>query len=167
MRTDRSSDRPPVPVMRTDLGDGWYLVSDPADPYNADDPERTLIRVEGPGGIVARFPFDQRYAALAALGIRRRRHVIRERPGPGRRIAPESILKWVLDDLKAGRRPTRARCAGELGVNESTIQRTLEDVPTTFTDVYRALRTAATVVLDDEDRQRRASRGQVRPRSSR
>lgn len=121
--------KPIHPILRTPLGEGWYLVSDPADLLDEDNPEATLIRLEGPGATDARFPFDRRYEAMAALGIRRKRRWPRRRPGPDptdwhRRLAP------TIEALYRQRRraPLQREVAAELHVDERTLATWLREL---------------------------------------
>lgn len=138
--------------MRTPLGDGWYLVTD--DALLADPPDRKAIavayaepddriRLEGPNGLVASFPFGERHGALKALGIKRKRTVIRKPPGPAPKASRDEIVRtikflWVTRH----RRPTQEETAEELGVTTRTVAAQHAGVPwrTLVTNALRDLR---------------------------
>ncbi len=126
------SDKRPTgwfPRVRTDLGDGWYLVSDPADVLDEDSPESTLIRLEGPGGVVVRFPFDQRYEALPAIGVRRKRRKLRRKPGPDPTEWHKRLAPTIAELYRSQRRvPSQRKVAEALHVSERTLARWLAEL---------------------------------------
>jgi hypothetical protein len=121
---------PAIPEIRTDLGDGWTLVSSPLVGDEGDDPEDWRFRIEGPHGIVATVPYRDRYSALATLGIRRKRNLgPRAKPGPkpGTALPLLEVAAevWRLCDGEGG--PTQVQTATALGVDVATVRRALPD----------------------------------------
>ncbi len=115
--------------MRKHLGDGWDLVT--ADVLMTDssvsalrkhfeNPDATLVRLEGPDGVVVMFPFENWASAYRLVGLKARLS-IREKPGPSPTFAwwraSEAIYQLEDDEKK----PTQARTAEALGIAVRTL----------------------------------------------
>ena len=138
--------------MRTPLVDGWFLVTDDVllqDPPNVAalrahfaDPDAWLVRLEGPGNMIATFPFENYEEALSVLRIPRR-PLLRKKPGPTPRVTLQAIGAAIdrLAGDDATSEPKQKDVADALGTSVRYLAAQHEGVPwRVVVDARRALR---------------------------
>jgi hypothetical protein len=109
--------------LRTDLGKGWFLVTDL--PIPPPDPRADTLHLEGPAGMIVYVPFESFEEAFHKLGIRRRRRKFRAKPGPAPKLWPRVVptIRGFDHD------PTQHEVANVLDVDDSALARAHKGIP--------------------------------------
>lgn len=130
-------------MIRSPLGEGWTLVSDPAAAGDG------LIHLEGPYGIRLTLPLDEHRAALKALGLKPA--AASRRSGPAPKVTPAAIAGAIANRRSQVSLPTADEVGGDLGYAERKgLERQLPIDPMTGKRVtFTAFRALVLRALDE------------------